>query len=490
MINQWEEAVTKFTYLHFRKIYDKEKFDVPEWQTLMKSEFPWRWILCTTVDTMNTRWDKKGALGQFWEKGRFYRIVMDEAHRLRTSALIPGQGQFQKGGKDLGTRTKVGEYDAGQQIARRLHSLKPQRKWMLTATPLVNQMTDLRWVLRFLERPSWVEKELPRDCFRDSNLLDWEEFEDSANEPTLGSAQGAVWSPTMNPYEDAPEESMVQCSLKAWDHFVAPHIVSYQRLCALEARQQGQGNQLESSDLEEKRALQTKIGRRAFVALKRIMLRRSMVSRIPFVKGPRIINIPAMKVRTVGVKFAKDRSADLYRTFVDDYREQQKEIGEILHTNWNNDHMRRHDPHWRFIRLVSLSLLLVIPSMQPQYKGKDLWVGMSEDPSVPYRKRLEHILARFGRRYVGYNKYSPYHDKDIEAMSTKRLASALEWGSPKLGKLRTLLQQTCRNEGSKAIVWVYFPLAQWFVTNVGLPVLIPFISSSECPRQSPIYSSS
>jgi hypothetical protein len=48
-------------------------------------------------------------------------------------------------------------------IVSYLPSLELQYKWMLTATPLVNSIEDLHWILCFLESISWLTLQLPPD---------------------------------------------------------------------------------------------------------------------------------------------------------------------------------------------------------------------------------------------------------------------------------------------------------------------------------------
>ena len=70
-------------------------------------------------------------------------------------------------GKSIG----VGYFDASEKTARLLLRLKPELKWMLTATPLVNNLRDLGCVIRFLEREEWLELSLPPDTFVDRDDL-------------------------------------------------------------------------------------------------------------------------------------------------------------------------------------------------------------------------------------------------------------------------------------------------------------------------------
>ena len=98
---------------------------------------------------------------------------------------------------------------------------------MLTATPLVNNLRDLRWVVRFLEKEEWHELSLPPDTFVDrDDLEDYREMQrlDPMDSPTpLPNVPGthpiAVWADNAAPFEDGPAaESFVHCITKVWSH--------------------------------------------------------------------------------------------------------------------------------------------------------------------------------------------------------------------------------------------------------------------------------
>ena len=77
-------------------------------------------------------------------------------------------------GKSIG----VGYFYASEKTSRLLQGLKPEFKWMLTATPVVNNLRDLRWVFWFLEREEWLELGLPLDMFVDwDDLVDYHELQ-------------------------------------------------------------------------------------------------------------------------------------------------------------------------------------------------------------------------------------------------------------------------------------------------------------------------
>ena len=97
----------------------------------------------------------------------------------------------------------------------------------MTATPLVNNLRDLRWVVRFLEREEWLELSLPSDTFVDQNdLEDYRELQRLdpidilAPLPNVpGTHPNAVWADNAAPFEDGPAAiSFVHFTTRAWAH--------------------------------------------------------------------------------------------------------------------------------------------------------------------------------------------------------------------------------------------------------------------------------
>jgi hypothetical protein len=69
---------------------------------------------------------------------------------------------------------------------------------MLTATPLVNGIEDLRWILCFLENSSWLALPLPPDTFGYTHNFDDHWVTDRSN--VSGTERSAVFTPVANPY--------------------------------------------------------------------------------------------------------------------------------------------------------------------------------------------------------------------------------------------------------------------------------------------------
>jgi hypothetical protein len=78
---------------------------------------------------------------------------------------------------------KMDSRNYNMHMASCILSLEPQYKWMLTATPLVNGMEDLRWILRFLESSSWLTLQLPPDTFNYTLNINDDWIADGSNVP-------------------------------------------------------------------------------------------------------------------------------------------------------------------------------------------------------------------------------------------------------------------------------------------------------------------
>ena len=195
-----------------------------------------------------------------------------------------------------------------------------------------NHLVIKRWILRFLEKPSWLEHGLPPNTFAFKSDIEGDEIKwiqwdntmppEKANVP--GTSPGSVFTPVANPYGHAKEnfDTMVHCTLRAWDHFVAPHLA---RLGVLARRKMGKGNgpPLSDKDLNEMDEIQDMCTEYAFHALVKIALRRTMSSRIPFHDDKPIIRVPPMKVVTLRIGWVEPGNDQLecrrlYRRLLDE----------------------------------------------------------------------------------------------------------------------------------------------------------------------------
>jgi len=97
--------------------------------------------------------------------------------------------------------------------------LEPQYKWMLTATPLVNGIKDLHWIMRFLESSSWLTLQLPPDTFDYTLNIDDNWVMDRSN--ISGTERGAGFTPVADPNKKGPEfRSLVHCTTMTWDAYM------------------------------------------------------------------------------------------------------------------------------------------------------------------------------------------------------------------------------------------------------------------------------
>ena len=139
MVSEWLDAISHFTSLVPFAHYGGSDYNQWTRKSIEETGCPWRYVIVTTLETFQSRFDHTRDRTGFWEQaGLFRRVILDEAHRLRTSGRQLGINISQTG-KSIG----VGYFDASEKTARSLLGLKPEFKWMLTATPLVNNLRDL-----------------------------------------------------------------------------------------------------------------------------------------------------------------------------------------------------------------------------------------------------------------------------------------------------------------------------------------------------------
>jgi len=178
--------------------------------------------------------------------------------------------------------------DYNMHMASCILSLEPQYRWMLMATPLVNGIEDLRLILRFLESSSWLTLQLLPDTFHYTLKIDDDWVADGSNVPI--TERGAGLTSVANLYKKGPEfGSLVHCTTMAWDAYMLPII--------------GEVGKLEKSAqtshiLIRWHLYEETIEKWAFVVLCTLMLRRTLVSHIPFKNPKPIINIPQLHVTT------------------------------------------------------------------------------------------------------------------------------------------------------------------------------------------------
>jgi len=94
--------------------------------------------------------------------------------------------------------------------------LEPHYQWLMTATPLVYGIEDMRWILCFRESSSRLTLQLLGDTIDYTLNLDGDWVGDGS---TVSSTEcGARFTPVSAPYKKGPEfSSIVHCTTIAWD---------------------------------------------------------------------------------------------------------------------------------------------------------------------------------------------------------------------------------------------------------------------------------
>lgn len=439
MITEWREAILANSTLTPILHYGTNFFDQSAWDEIkFASKYPWRHVIITTKETLIHRWDK------FWGNDLFplRRLVLDEGHRLRSSGAAnkPSTNSLPS---------------AATILALRLESLNPALKWILSATPLVNSLTDLRWVCRFLERPVWYSRNLPPGTF--VNKFEYSEGTHNPNGNVDGLHFESIFLDTADPFRLHDEYgSYVHCTTMAWDKFIAHRL---NQSSEIQSRQKER--RLTEREQERLKSSQQVAGRHAEEIMRTLMLRRSMVSRIPFETGEPIVNIPVMNVVTTRLGFAGDGSKDLYSFLIDNYSALRSNFSGPTRVDTPG---HKFSPRWRYIRLVSLSPLLASASFNTSFSVPDLFEPAKIDKGMPFREKVKGLLTRFNKRFPEWG--GEFYRSPISEMSDSALVNAMEFGSPKLGQIRNRLREIVTEKKEKVILWVYWPLSQWFVQVV------------------------
>jgi len=216
MVAEWEAAVTKFTELSPHLHYSTSSWRRASHGATLCGK-PWRSVLISTIVTFYQRLNQEEADGsKCWGPGIFHRVITDEANWLRTSGTP--LGKFRQAN---GMMVKMDSCDYNMHMVSYILSLEPQYKWMMTATPLVNGIADLRWILHCLEGSSGLTLQLPPDTFDHTVNCDDHWVADGSN--VSGTEHGAGFMPVADPYKNGPEfGSLVHCNTMARDAFMLP----------------------------------------------------------------------------------------------------------------------------------------------------------------------------------------------------------------------------------------------------------------------------
>jgi hypothetical protein len=166
---------------------------------------------------------------------------------------------------------KMDSRDYNIHMASCILSLEPQYKWMLTVTPLVNGIEDLRWILRFRESSSWLTLQLRPDTFDYTLNIHDDWIADGSNVP--GTERGAGFTPVADPYKKGPEfGSLVHCTTMALDAYMLPIIGEVGILGK---------TTLMSDILIRRHSYEVTNGKRPIAVLCTLMLWQTMLSHIP-----------------------------------------------------------------------------------------------------------------------------------------------------------------------------------------------------------------
>jgi len=229
------------------------------------------------------------------------------------------------------------------------------------------------------------------------------------------------------------------------------------------------------------------IGKRAFAVLCTLMLWRTIVSHIPFKNPKPIINIPPMHVTTELVTFTKSSGAGQFYFNLGDssYKGLRLRITGVASTQATTMGKTKHfDPHWRFIRLISVVLILGPALIDPEISSsKRLWTLPSgvADTGRPNLIMLRTVMSEFAKAFPGKTDRIPPPGK-VKGMTYDQIEAALLFGAPMLAWLKHYLRNTltAKDCGEKVILSVYWPLAQWLIEQVSTPSqshFLPLIST-------------
>jgi len=330
--------------------------------------------------------------------------------------------------KTTSMSVEMDSHDYNMRMASCILSLEPQYKWMLTASPLVNGIEDLRWILHFLESSSWLTIQLPPDTFDYTLNIDDDWIADGSNVP--GTKCGAAFTPLAYPYNKGPEfGSLVHCTIMASDAYTLPIIGEVRKL--RQARQT-------SDILIRRHCCKETIGKRAFVVLCTLMLWRTMVSRIPFKNPKPIMNIPPMHVTTELVTFMKfSGPGQFYINLVDgSYNGLREKISGVASTQATTmAKTKTYGSCWPFIRLIIVVLILCPAWIDPEISwSKQLWLlpsGVANSGrQILIMRRM--VISEFAKAFPVKTDRIPPPGK-VKGMKYDQIEAVLQFGAPKLG---------------------------------------------------------
>lgn len=131
------------------------------------------------------------------------------------------------------------------------------------------------------------------------------------------------------------------------------------------------------------------------------MLRHSMVSRIPFQTRKPIIDIPVMRVVTTRLEFEDDGSKGLYTFLINNYTAMRGSFGRPsieADSPCTPVSVQKFSPHWRYIRLVSLSPLLAYASFAKEFSFPELFETKKNGQQPPQLFEGKDVAPCVSRR--------------------------------------------------------------------------------------------
>ena len=194
-----------------------------------------------------------------------------------------------------------------------------------------------------------MEDNLPPDTFdqaaMEPQVDDWQPNELN---PIFGTEPDTQFMKIANPFKLGPQYgSLIHCTTKAWDWYLLHLIESIGSL------------RKQTSQIQECRAKQNPfeqvVGESSFIILRTLMLRWTIVSRIPFDNIQPIINIPQMVMEYHLVTYTEASGGhDCYWKLVHcNYKQLKDSItGETVHNgqppvaNDGKKLIKRFQPHW------------------------------------------------------------------------------------------------------------------------------------------------
>jgi hypothetical protein len=492
------KAIEDYTDLIPILHYNDQHFTHWKLQRLPK---PWRTVVITAKETLGRRWKnetfevsetvvgpRSGRPRQrkrqrlFFGEGLFERVILDEAHRSRKHGFAGGI---------VGSNLRVSNQtmllpspapnpttDQAELICR----LKGNKRWMLTATPMVSSIRDVRWVCKFLEREEWLTKMIPPNTFcMPGDILDYDQavsdgtVEDftQSRQPQYGGLMAISRIPPWSkPYTDVENgyETLVHCTCRVFDHFIGRHLDIYDALSQKAHRHlTGDGLALTEAEILAQREAARQAGQFTILLLKTLMLRRTMASRIPINIGRPIIAIPPMYITTIRLLYSNnpgDICLSTYQkvltTTIRRPVNQHDTQAPVTNAELSELNQMSFTPKWRIIRIVSLALTLEYVARDEDFRGENLWTS---DIDID-EQRLRRMLNDYKQFKQDALITTVFQSIDPISCTRRELLRLMQWGAPKLAQLRNLLHEKVTNAGEKVIVWVAWPLTQWYVWHV------------------------